>query len=448
MEFQSINPANGKVIAQYKGLNPAEVKEKISLSEKAFQQWKWTSFTSRATVLKKAAQLLLERKEQYAALITDEMGKLPYEAVAEIEKSALVCNYYADHAEEILQDEVIASRFSRSIVNYSPLGAILEIMPWNFPFWQVFRFSAPALMAGNVLLLKHAPNVFGAAVAIEELLIEAGLPEHVFQNLIIDTDQVEEVLAAPIVQGIALTGSERAGAAVASLAGKHIKKSILELGGSDPFIVLQDADIDIAATAAVQSRMGNAGQACTSAKRFIVAKEILEPFTDAIMDKISNMATQANGKQVAYMARPDLADNLQRQMLSSIEMGAQLLHGGERSGNYFPPTVLTNVSPGMPVFEEETFGPLLCIIEAEDEQDAVRLANSSRYGLGASIWTKDETKGFQLASMVEAGTISVNHIVKSDPRLPFGGTKKSGYGRELSAYGIKEFVNIKTMVVG
>lgn len=447
--FESIDPRTGQTIATYPHMPEQELQQTLERAEQAFLGWRQTTFAKRGRLLLRVADLLEARASEYAALMGAEMGKLPQEAEAEVRKSAWVCRYYAQQAEEFLRPERTHTELGNYRVHFQPIGAVLAIMPWNYPFWQVFRFCAPALMAGNVSLLKHAPNVMGCAQAIESLMLEAGLPQGVFQSLRIDIPALETVLAAPIVQGLGLTGSERAGASAAALAGKHIKKSILELGGSDPFIVFPDADLAEAARIGVQSRMGNAGQACIAAKRFLVHEQVVEAFAELVVQEVAALDSGlGDGRQLACMARTDLAEQLERQLQESLAMGAQLRCGGKREDTYFPPTVLTGMRPDMPCFREETFGPLLCIGTFADEQQALQLANDSRYGLGGSVWTQDEALAQRMALQLEVGSVAINAMVKSDPRLPFGGTRKSGYGRELSHYGIREFVNAKTVFLG
>jgi succinate-semialdehyde dehydrogenase/glutarate-semialdehyde dehydrogenase len=379
------------------------------------------------------------------------MGKRIAESRSEVEKCAWVCEYYAENAGQMLADELMESDASKSMAVFNPLGPVLAVMPWNFPFWQVFRFAAPALMAGNAGLLKHASNVQGCALAIEEVFRDAGFPGDIFRTLVISSSQVEAVIAHPAVKAVTLTGSERAGSQVASLAGKFLKKSVLELGGSDPFIVLADADLEEAAKVAVSSRMITSGQTCISAKRFIVEQQVAAPFLEkvkALMEAYQPGDPGLEGTSLAPLARPDLVDDIDNQVKRSVAQGAKIVSGGSRIqgiGNYYSPTILTDVSKGMPVYMEETFGPVAVVLPVKNEQEAVEVANDSLFGLGASLWTSDAKKGEELARKIEAGAVFVNGLVKSDPRLPFGGIKNSGYGRELSAYGIKEFVNIKTV---
>ncbi len=449
--FKSIFPYTLETVAEYEVMKEGVVNNCLSLSEKAFHYWRKTSFAERSAMMMRAGDLLIEKRDEYANLITMEMGKTLKEAKAEVEKCATVCRYFAEHAESFLQPVDMPSDASKSYVRYDPLGAILAIMPWNFPFWQVFRFAAPYLMAGNVALLKHAPNVCGVAIAIENIFLEAGFPKGVFQTLIVDVDIVETIINHDIVQGVTLTGSELAGSRVGALAGKAIKKSVLELGGSDVVIVLEDADIQKAAQVATLSRMQNAGQSCIAAKRFIAVGKAKDPFTDAVQAEIQKLK-QGNpfSEEITTgpMARIDLAEKVEEQFKNSLNKGAHLVAGGNRNGCNYTPALLTNVYEGMPAFDEELFGPVASIILAKDDTDAIRLANDHRYGLGSAIWSKDIEKAQAFAKEIQAGAVFINALVKSDPRYPFGGIKKSGYGRELSSFGIHEFMNIKTVYVG
>lgn len=450
MKFQSIFPYTGQLIAEHAVMSDAAVEQSIINAEKAFDTWKQFSFEKRATIFLQIAAILKRDKEQLATLITHEMGKVTVEAIAEIEKSAYVCEYYAANAASFLKDELHDAGYHKSLVAYEPIGAVLGIMPWNFPFWQVFRYAAPTLMSGNVTLLKHAPNVCGCAKKIEDIFAEAGAPVGVLQSLIIDTPVVEKILKQNIVQAVTLTGSDRAGSAVAAVAGKNIKKSVMELGGSDALIVLPDAGIKQAASTALQSRMQNAGQSCIGAKRFIVVKNVMDDFMNEINTLIKNYQQGDPFDptiNMGPMARPDLVDNLQKQMQQSIREGAVLQWGGDINGCNFSPSLLINVKKGMAVFEQETFGPLAAVITAKDENEAIELANASPYGLGAGIWTKDLDRGIALARKIESGAVYINSLVKSDPRIPFGGIKRSGYGRELGRHGILEFVNAKTIAI-
>lgn len=448
--FKSIHPFDQSVIETFPPMNAAAVGVKLGMASKAFQDWKKTSFSERSKLMLKAASIIREKKDEYARTITLEMGKLLSEAKAEVEKSATACEYFANHADQFLKDQSIPTEAKNSFVAFQPIGAVLAIMPWNFPFWQVFRFAAPALMAGNVGLLKHAPNVTRCSLMIERLFLDAGFPSGVFQSLVVEVNLVEQIIASDIVQGVALTGSEAAGSQVASIAGKNIKRSVLELGGSDAFIVMPDADLARTIKVATQSRMQNVGQSCIAAKRFIVHKEVKEQFLAGFAESIRDLVQGDpfdSTTTLGPMARLDLAEKLESQMKKSVEAGATLITGGTRNGCNFQATLLDNVAPGMPAFDEETFGPLAAIITARNEEEAVALANQTRYGLGATVWTQDLKTGERIARRLDSGSVLVNALMRSDVRLPFGGIKKSGYGRELSEFGIKEFVNVKTISI-
>lgn len=447
---KSINPYDQKLLAEYPLMNDRDIEAKLAKADLTFKSWRHSTFAERSKPMRRLAALLRENVDKYANIIAIEMGKAIGEARSEIKKCADACDYFADNAELFLQSEMIATEAKRSYVGYFPTGVIVAVMPWNFPFWQVFRFAVPALMAGNVGVLKHSSNVPQCSLIIEKLFQEAGFPEGAFQSFLISNENIEKVLATSCVQGVALTGSEKAGSTVASIAGKHIKKSVLELGGSDPFIVLPDADIQATAKVAAQSRMQNAGQSCIAAKRFIVFNEIGKDFMDAFEQEVKAIR-QGNpledGVTMGPMARLDLAEDLEKQLQKSKERGARPVIGGNRDGGNFQPTILDNVCPGMPAFDEETFGPLAAVTYVESETEAVELANRSRYGLGASVWTTDRERGERIAQLIESGTVYVNSLMRSDSRLPFGGIKKSGYGRELAQAGIREFVNAKTIVI-
>src|SRR4051812_7045014 len=449
--FKSIYPYTQEVKAEYELMTDDAINNCLSLAEKAYKQWRKTSFKERSMLMLRVAELLITKRNDLAYTITLEMGKTLKEAKAEVEKCATSCRYYAENAERFLKEEMMPSDASKSYVRYDPIGAILAIMPWNFPYWQVFRFATPYLMGGNVALLKHAPNVCGTALAIEKLFLEAGYPEGVFQTLIIDVDTVPYIIDQNIVQGVTLTGSEFTGSKVAELAGRSIKKSVMELGGSDAFIVLEDADMQKAAEVATSSRMQNAGQSCIAAKRFIVVEKAMSDFLHAFEEQIKKL-NQGNPFEekitMGPLARIDLAEKLENQLQDSAKKGAKLVLGGNRSGCNFQPSLLINVHKGMAAFDEEMFGPVASVIAAKDETDAVEIANASRYGLGSAIWSRDIEKAQELAKDIEAGAVFINALVKSDPRYPFGGVKKSGYGRELSYFGIHEFMNIKTVFVG
>ena len=449
MIFKSINPFSQLIIAEHEVLTNAQLNQKLQLSERAFKNWRQTTFEQRADMMKKLANILRENKAALGLLITNEMGKVLSESISEVEKSAGNCDFYAENAEKMLKDEYYDTPF-KSMSVYDPIGGIFAIMPWNYPFWQVLRYAAPAIMAGNVTLLKHASNVIGCAKAIENAFLEAGFPEGVFQQITIDISQVESVIASDIVHGVTLTGSEMAGSSVASLAGKHIKKSVLELGGSDAFIVLNDANLEKAATVATQSRMLNAGQACICAKRFIVTEKVADEFMSLFTQKIK-LLQQGNplqqGINMGPLARLDLADKLANQLEKSLQQGAKLIVGGERENCNFQPTLIDFVDSNNIAFQEETFGPLATITRAKDENDAIAIANNHRYGLASAIWTEDRENTYRLARKIEAGNVFVNSLVRSDSRVPFGGIKKSGYGRELGAIGIKEFMNMKSLII-
>lgn len=448
--LRSIFPYDQSLIAEFPVMTDSQVASRLDAASSAFRSWKKTSIHDRAALFLRAAEILRKNKAEYARMITHEMGKITREALAEVEKCATACEYYAASAETFLNDHVITTDAKKSYVAYQPIGAVFAVMPWNFPFWQVFRFAIPALMAGNVGLLKHAPNVSQCSLAIEKIFLEAGFPDHVFQSLLIDIDKTESIIRHDIVQGVALTGSEGAGSSVASIAGKHIKKTVLELGGSDPFIVLRDADLELAATVATQSRMQNAGQSCIAAKRFIVEEPVQEEFTYLFLRNIQKLK-QGNpfGADVTTgpVARIDLAEKIEKQMQASVASGAKKLAGGERNGCNVIPSLLVNVQKGMSAYEEETFGPLAAVITVRDEEEAIHVANDHRYGLGGSVWTRDIERGQRVAREVDSGSVFINALMHSDSRLPFGGVKKSGYGRELAEDGIKEFVNKKTIFV-
>ena len=449
MTFKSINPFSQDIIAEYEVLTNAQLNKKLELAESAFKSWKNTSFRERADIMQKLANVLRANKEKLGLIITNEMGKIISESIAEVEKSASNCDYYAEHAEQMLEDEYYDTPF-KSMSVYDPMGAVFAVMPWNYPFWQVLRYAAPAIMAGNVTLLKHASNVIGCAKAIENAFLEAGFPEGVFQHIGIEIAQVETVIASNIVHGVTLTGSERAGSSVAALAGKHIKKTVMELGGSDAFIVLKDANLEKAAEVAAHSRMLNAGQACICAKRFIVTEKVADEFVALFSKNIQALQQGDPLKkeiQLGPLARLDLAKTLAKQLEKSLKQGAKLIVGGEHEECNFQPTLIDFVTVDSIAFQEETFGPLAAVIRAKDENDAVAIANNHRYGLAAAIWTEDREKAYKLARNIEAGNVFVNSLVRSDSRVPFGGVKKSGYGRELGAVGIKEFMNMKSLVI-
>lgn len=448
MEFKSINPYNNEQIGLYLGLSKEETTTKLNKAQEAFKSWRKVPLSERASLVKKAGQVLREDVEEYAKMITLEMGKPISESRAEVNKCAWVCDYYAENAVAFLSDEQISTDAEQSFVRHDPIGSVLAIMPWNFPFWQVFRFAAPTLIAGNTGLLKHAPNVFGCAKLIEEVFVKAGFPPNIFQSLIVHHDQTEHIISHNAVKAVTLTGSEKAGSAVASIAGKYIKKTVLELGGNNAFIVWEDADIDKAVKTAITARMLNCGQSCIAAKRFILVEgiydEFVQKFTKAVKDLKSGDPLDEN-TSIGPLARLDLANQLNKQVEESVAQGAKLLLGGNQKDCYHEPTILGDVKPGMSAFDQETFGPLAAMIKAKDIDHAFELSENSNYGLGVTVCTKNFEKALKLASRVSDGAYFINELVKSDPRLPFGGTKNSGYGRELSKDGMMEFVNRKTV---
>ncbi len=451
MSIKSVNPYNGETIATYTENSDSEVQESIISAQEAFLLWKEKNIAERAAILGRCEAILLKNKEKYARLMANEMGKVLKEGVAEIEKSAAAFKYYAEHAEAFLQDKTVKVEDGECIVAYEPLGVILAIMPWNFPFWQVARFLAPHLIAGNVGILKHASNVSGCALAIEEVLTEAGVPKGVFKSLIISSKKVNTILDHQYVRAATLTGSEGAGSKVAERCGKNIKKSVLELGGSDPFIVLKDADIEAAADTAAKARMLNCGQSCIAAKRFIILASVYDQFLEKFkhhMEQFKLGDPLDESTDYGPMARPDLVDELHEQVAKSAKAGATILLGGKKmkqQGAFYQPTIITDIPEGCPAYEEELFGPVAAIFRAKDETDAIRLANDSRFGLGASLWTKNREKAQQLSRQLASGMVYVNSLVASAPGVPFGGIKFSGYGRELHEAGIKEFTNQKTI---
>ena len=454
MGIEAINPATGELIQRYVETEETEVVRAIETAHEHHLEWRETDFQHRAALMHQAARILRDRARQFGELMTLEMGKPITGAVQEAEKCAWVCEYYADNAEDFLRDQEVESDATRSFVTFQPLGVVLAVMPWNFPFWQVFRFAAPNLMAGNAGLLKHASNVPGCALAIEEIFREAGFPEGLFRTLLIGSSRVDGVIEHPLVRAATLTGSTPAGIAVATKAGSVLKKTVLELGGSDPYVILEDADLDAAASTCAIARLINSGQSCIAAKRFVVVEAVREAFEERFVEAMRAAKVgdpMEEDTLVGPQARVDLRDELHDQVLRSMEAGARCLLGGELPagpGAFYPATVLTDVEPGMPAYDEELFGPVAAVIRVRDEGEAIRVANDSVFGLGAAVFTQDTEKGTRIArESLEAGACFVNAFVRSDPRLPFGGVKESGYGRELSSFGILEFVNIKTVWV-
>ncbi|MBD2498141.1 NAD-dependent succinate-semialdehyde dehydrogenase [Nostoc sp. FACHB-280] len=454
MAIATINPATGETLKTFEPLNDVEIAAKLNLANQAFEQYRKTSFPQRSLWLQKAAEILDQEKADFGKIMTLEMGK-PYKAaIAEVEKCAAVCRYYAENAADFLADVTVKTDASHSFVCYQPLGVILAVMPWNFPFWQVFRFAAPALMAGNVGLLKHASNVPQSALAIADIFQRAGFPEGVFQTLLIGAAKVADLIADDRVKAATLTGSEPAGASLAANAGKHIKKTVLELGGSDPFIVLASADIAAAAATATAARMLNNGQSCIAAKRFIVEEAIADQFEKLLLDKFLALKVgdpMQPDTDLGPLATPDILQELDQQVQVAKQSGGKVLTGGhpisERPGNFYPPTIISDIPVDAPIAQEEFFGPVALLFRVPNIDAAITLANATPFGLGASAWTNNDQERSRLIAEIEAGAVFINGLVKSDPRLPFGGIKRSGYGRELSIQGIQEFVNVKTVWV-
>lgn len=454
MPISAINPATGRTIREYDELTPEAVKAGVDAAHEAFVFWRRTPFAERASLMFRTAEVLRQSANEYAVLMANEMGKPVTQGRAEVEKCAWVCEYYADNAEGFLSEELVDTGASKSFVTFQPLGVVLAVMPWNFPFWQVFRFAAPALMAGNVGVLKHASNVPGCATAIEDVFAKAGFPPNVFRTLLAGSKQVDSIIEHPHVKAVTLTGSTPAGRAVARKSGEMLKKTVLELGGSDPYVVLADADLETAVPTCVTSRLINSGQSCINAKRFVVVEPLLERFEQSFVERMraANVGDPLDAStEIGPQARVDLRDELHEQVKQSIAKGARCLLGGklpDGPGAFYPPTVLADVKRGMPAYDEELFGPVAAIVSARNEDHAIEIANDSSFGLGAAVFTRDLAKGERIAAkQLDAGACFVNSFVKSDPRLPFGGIKESGYGRELSHYGIREFVNIKTVYV-
>lgn len=452
--MNTINPATGKVIEEYKEMKMDEIESIIRKANNEQKEWREKSINVRAGYLRKIADILKERKHELADLMAREMGKPLSQGVGEAEKCAWVCEYYAENAQTFLQNDVIDTDATKSYVTFNPLGVVLAIMPWNFPFWQLFRFAAPALMAGNGAVLKHSENTTGCALEIEKIIHEAGIPKDLFRTIIRDKNGMKEVIQHSGIAAVTLTGSTRAGKAVASQAGETLKKTVLELGGSDPYIILDDADVTRAAETCATSRLINSGQSCIAAKRFVVAESVYDEFVRKLTEIMKSKKVGdpfEEDTDVGPQARQDLRDELHDQVQKSVENGAKVILGGQKpdgEGAYYPVTILENVKPGMPAYDEELFGPVAAIIKVKDENEAIQVANDTNFGLGAAVFSQDEDKAERIAATrLEAGCCFVNEFVKSDPRLPFGGIKESGYGRELSLYGIREFVNAKTVYI-
>src|SRR5690348_12707226 len=454
MSIESINPATGEVIETFEPFSAQQIDETLTHARKTYLHWRTTSFAERGALMRRVAATLRARKAELARIATLEMGKTIAESEAEVEKCAWNCDYYAENAELFLAPERVATNAAESYVEFTPIGVVLAIMPWNFPYWQVIRFAAPAIMAGNTAVLKHASNVSRCALEIERIFREADAPDGLCSTILVPGAEVERIIADPRIAAVTLTGSAPAGMQVAAAAGRAIKKSVLELGGSDAFIVLADADLDAAAAMAVRSRFQNAGQSCIAAKRFIVEESVADAFAQKFAEEAGKLRVGDPldaQMQMGPMARADLRDALVDQVERSVAMGAQVVLGGKAddgAGAFYPPTVVTGVTTEMPLFREETFGPVAAVIRARDAEHAVELANDSEFGLGGNLWTSDIERGRQLARRLESGAVFINGMTASDPRLPFGGVKQSGYGRELSSFGIREFVNIQTVWIG
>lgn len=450
--MKTTNPVNGSLLKEYKNHSYTEVDEIIRHANEAQNEWKKTTFEHRAGFVNNIGRLLIEQKNELATLMAHEMGKPYQQGVSELEKCAWLCEFYANEAASFLKDESVATDATKSYVSFQPLGVVLSIMPWNFPFWQVMRFSAPALMAGNGVVLKHSENTTGCSIKIEEIVHQAGIPKELFRSVLVENDEMKPIIQHEGIAAVTLTGSTRAGKIVASQAGEALKKTVLELGGSDPYLVLKDADLEKAADVCAKSRLINSGQSCVAAKRFIVVEDVYDEFLEIFKEKLSQRVVgnpMDAHVDIGPLARIDLRDTLHDQVSRSVEMGARAMIGGEiseKEGAFYPVSLLTEVKPGMPAFDEELFGPVAAVIKAENEQEAIKLANHTVFGLGATVFSEDNKRAEQIASNeLQAGCCFVNTLVKSDPRIPFGGIKQSGYGRELGAFGIREFVNIKTV---
>jgi acyl-CoA reductase-like NAD-dependent aldehyde dehydrogenase len=452
--IHSINPATEETLQSFPVHSGGQIEEMLRRAQNAFLSWRDEPYSKKNGLMKKAAEFLRKNKALLAGIITSEMGKPIVESEAEVEKCAWNCDFYAENAESFLYEEQRTSNATQSYVQYTPLGVILAVMPWNYPLWQVFRFAAPALMAGNTAILKHASNVPQCALAIENVFKQSGFPEGAFQSVLVPGRAVAQIIEHPLIVAVTLTGSEEAGVQVASSAGRVLKKTVLELGGSDPFIVLEDADLEAAVQSGIRARYQNAGQSCIAAKRFIVVEPALREFQDRFIEAAGKLIVgdpTQRSTQVGPLARGEFREDLERQIRDSVQLGASIAKGGKRrtgKGYYFEPTVLTGVQPGMPAGSQEVFGPVAAIMKARDVDDAIQIANRTPYGLGSNLWTSNLECAKQLSRRIEAGQVFINGIVASDPRLPFGGIKRSGYGRELSEFGIREFVNIQTVWIG
>ncbi len=454
MSYQTTNPTTEEILKTYEPFNQQQIDAALTRAQQTFQQWRSTTFADRERAIKAVAAHLRERKGELAKHAVLEMGKSITEAEAEVEKCAWTCDYFAENAEKMLADQVIKANAQESYVAFRPLGVVLAVMPWNFPYWQVFRFAAPGLMAGNVAILKHASNVSGVSLEIEKIFQQAGLPEGCFQTVLVPGKQTKALIEDPRIAAVTLTGSESAGVEVAATSGQVLKKTVLELGGSDAYIVLKDADLDQAAEIAVTARFQNNGQSCIAAKRFIVEEAVAEEFEHVFAEQAARLKVGdplEHDTRIGPLARKDLRETLDEQVRKSVKQGAKVLIGGkprEGQGYFYEPTILTYVTPEMSVFSEETFGPVAAVIRARDAEHAIELANNSKFGLSSNLWTQDLEQARRLAARIEAGGVFINGMTASDPRLPFGGVKASGYGRELSHFGVQEFVNIQTVWIG
>ena len=451
--LKSINPATEELFAEFKEIDLSSTEEVIEESSYSQRKWVAVDISKRTEIISKISDFVRNNKEVFAEIITNEMGKPISESIAEVEKCAWLCDYYVENGSRFLAEQSISSDADKSFVSFEPLGVILGVMPWNFPFWQVFRFAVPAIIAGNSVLVKHAPNVQASAVAIEKIFHDCGIPKDLFRILMIDVDIIPNIISNKHVKAVSLTGSELAGSKVAECSGKNLKKTVLELGGSDAFIVLSDADLPKCIDSAVKGRMLNNGQSCIAAKRFIVHEDVYDEFIAGLQKTIESLIVgdpMLSETQVGPLAREDILNKIENQVKESIKLGAELVSGGKRvgeSGYYYAPTILTNISQSMPVYNQETFGPVFSVFKFNDIDKMVELANDTDFGLGGSVWSKNKDKALSVARRIETGAVFINDFTKSDPRLPFGGVKNSGYGRELSEFGIKEFVNVKTIAV-